>query len=59
MSKQRKDDPDETEGRALYRAQANALAHAQVSYARRNVKLSDNLAAQTEPQSPSDDAANA
>lgn len=33
------DDPDETEGRKLYRARAEALATAQVSYARRRVKL--------------------
>ena len=33
------DDPDETEGRALYRARANALARAQVNYARRKVWL--------------------
>ena len=33
------DDPDETEGRKLYRAQADALAQAQVSIAQRKVKL--------------------
>lgn len=32
-------DPDETEGRALYRAQADALARAQMSMARRRVTL--------------------
>lgn len=34
------DDSDETEGRALYRAKADALANAQVNYAKRGVKLS-------------------
>lgn len=32
-------DPDETEGRKLYRAHANALAKAQVGIARRKVSL--------------------
>lgn len=32
------DDPDETEGRHLYRARADALAKAQVSYGKRRVK---------------------
>lgn len=32
-------DPDETEGRKLYRAQADALAKAQINMARRTVKL--------------------
>jgi hypothetical protein len=31
--------PDETEGRKLYRARAEALARAQVNMARRPVKL--------------------
>ena len=34
-----RDDPDETEGRRLYRSYANALAKAQVSLARRKVSL--------------------
>lgn len=33
----RNDDPDETDGRALYRAHANTLARAQVSMARRQI----------------------
>lgn len=33
-----RDDPDETEGRALYRAQAEALASAHVNYGRRKVR---------------------
>ncbi|NGX42279.1 MAG: hypothetical protein K940chlam7_00557 [Chlamydiae bacterium] len=32
-------DPDETEGRKLYRSRANALARAQVSLAQRKVSL--------------------
>lgn len=36
------DDPDETRGRALYRAHADALATAQVSYDSRRVRLSSN-----------------
>ena len=32
-------DPDETEGRKLYRSYANALANAQVSMAKRKVSL--------------------
>ncbi|KKK72022.1 hypothetical protein LCGC14_2908050 [marine sediment metagenome] len=32
-------DPDETEGRRLYRSYANALARAQVGIARRKVTL--------------------
>jgi hypothetical protein len=35
----RGDDSDETEGRRLYRAQADALARSQVSMAKRKVKL--------------------
>jgi hypothetical protein len=31
-------DPDDTEGRALYRARADALAHRQMSMAKRRVK---------------------
>lgn len=33
------DDSDETEGRLLYRARADALAKAQIAMARRKVKL--------------------
>jgi hypothetical protein len=33
------DDPDETEGRRLYRARANALANAQIAMAARKIKL--------------------
>jgi hypothetical protein len=33
------DDSDETEGRKLYRDQANAEARAQVNYARRRVRM--------------------
>lgn len=39
MMSKRDDDPDETEGRKLYRGQANYLARAQMSMARRKVKL--------------------
>ncbi len=35
---QERDDSDETEGRALYRKQADALASAQVNYGRRKVR---------------------
>jgi hypothetical protein len=35
----RDNDPDETEGCALYRARADALARAQAAIARRRVKL--------------------
>lgn len=35
------DDSDETEGRRLYRAKADALAQAQVAYGRRRVKLAE------------------
>lgn len=35
----RLDDPDETEGRALYRAKAETLARAQMNIARRSVKM--------------------
>lgn len=38
-----KNDPDETEGRKLYRAKADALANAQVSIAQRSVKLSEQV----------------
>jgi len=33
------DDPDETAGRALYRAQADRLAREQLAYERRTVSL--------------------
>ena len=33
------DDPDETEGRALYRAMADRLANDQINYARRAVAM--------------------
>lgn len=39
-SNQRRDDPDETEGRALYRAYANAEASMQMGLSRR-VRLID------------------
>ena len=35
----RNNDPDETEGRALYRARADALANAEIAYGKRAVKL--------------------
>lgn len=35
-------DPDETEGRKLYRARADAYAGAQINYGRRGVKLTKN-----------------
>ena len=41
MTEERDDDADETEGRRLYRARANALARAQISMAKRKVKLND------------------
>lgn len=37
-------DSDETEGRQLYRARADALALAQIAMAKRQVKLMENLA---------------
>lgn len=40
----KKDDPDETEGRALYRARAEALAQAQLAMGKRRVKLGDDKA---------------
>lgn len=40
-SKNRDDDPDETEGRKLYRDQANSLARAEIAMAERRVKLSN------------------
>ena len=38
-TKQPRDDPDETEGRRLYRGRANALARLQINLARRKPKL--------------------
>ena len=35
------DDPDETEGRKLYRARANWIANADLAFARRKIKLCD------------------
>lgn len=35
----RDNDPDETAGRAMYRAAADSLAHAQMSIARRTVRM--------------------
>lgn len=37
-------DSDETEGRQLYRARADALARAQIAMAKRHVKLTENSA---------------
>ncbi len=37
--KQYDDDPDETHGRAIYRAKANALVRRQIAYASRKIKL--------------------
>jgi len=39
---ERPNDPDETEGRALYREEADAVAHRQISYASREKRLGDN-----------------
>lgn len=35
------DDPDETEGRRLYRARADSLAHAEAAMAARRVQMTD------------------
>lgn len=39
MEKSRDDDPDETEGRALYRAQADATANAEMNLAKRRARI--------------------
>jgi hypothetical protein len=41
VPKRAQDDPDETEGRALYRAIANKVARYQVSMASRRVRLAE------------------
>lgn len=38
---ERNDDPDETEGRKLYRAKADTLARSQIEMGRRGVKIAD------------------
>lgn len=43
LSRRYENDPDETAGRALYRALANGLARAQGAYEMRDVRLRDDV----------------